>query len=344
MNLLTGMEVFMRPHLLLLSLVAVFFLTASPILAQKPGTGTRTVGGIIDVQLRYANGERASSGIHVRLESPEGGSAGDCQTMEGGKCTFTVTSNGVYTISVNERGYQPVNSRVEIIGTPRGYAMLELKPVSSDHPAEATSAKGDTVSVGNLAIPPNAKLEFDKGEEALKANQAEESAKHFEKATKLYGNYPDAYRMLGEAYLQSHDLKNAEASLKKSIELEPKIAATYVDLGAVQNQLKDYPSAETSLKQGLELSPDAAAAKYELAKTYWAMSRWQDAAPFAQEAVTALPTLASARILLGNIMLKQRNAPGALEQYQEYLRLEPNGAMAPAVRDLVSKIQKALQK
>ena len=334
----------MRNLPLLLCLLCIS-LSASPVLAQRSGMGARTSGGIIDVQIRMANGERAPDGIHVRLESPEGGSAGDCQTIQGGKCTFTVSSSGVYTVSVNERGYQPVRSRIELIGNPRGYAMLELKPLPSDHPAEPSStAKGDTVSVENLAIPPSAKQEFDKGEEALKTNQPEEGAKHLQQAIKLYQNYPEAYRMLGEAYLQTHDLKNAEASLKKSIELEPKIAATYVDLGAVQNQLKDYSGAETSLKQGLELSPDAAAAKYELAKTYWALGRWQDAAPFAQDAVTALPALASARVLLGNIFLKQRNAAGALEQYQEYLRLEPNGSMAPAVQDLVSKIQKALQK
>ena len=204
--------------------------------------------------------------------------------------------------------------------------------------------KGDAVSVERLAIPPNARQEFDKGEEALKANQPDDAAKYLQKAIKLYGNYPDAYCLLGDAYLQSHDLKNAETSLKKSIELEPKIAATHIDLGAVQNQLKDYPGAEASLKEGLELSPDAAGAKYELAKTYWAMGRWDDAAPLAQQAVAALPTLASARVLFGNILLKQRNAAGALEQYQEYLRLEPNGAMAPSVQNLVNKIQKALHK
>jgi len=46
--------------------------------------------------------------------------------------------------------------------------------------------------------------------------------------------------------------------------------------------------------------------------------------------------------LLANIRLKQRNAPGALQEYQEYLRLEPEGSMAPQVRDMVAKLQKAL--
>jgi hypothetical protein len=45
---------------------------------------------------------------------------------------------------------------------------------------------------------------------------------------------------------------------------------------------------------------------------------------------------------MGNILLKKRDAEGALREFQEYLRLDPNGPMAAAVRDVVAKIQKAL--
>jgi hypothetical protein len=80
----------------------------------------RVVGGVIDVLVRYANGAPGPSGIHIRLGSPESGAAGDCQSIEGGKCTFNVPSNGVYMVRMSERGYQDVSVRVEIIGNPRG--------------------------------------------------------------------------------------------------------------------------------------------------------------------------------------------------------------------------------
>jgi hypothetical protein len=47
-------------------------------------------------------------------------------------------------------------------------------------------------------------------------------------------------------------------------------------------------------------------------------------------------------VLLANIRLKQRDGAGALHEYQEYLRIEPAGTMAPQVRDMVEKLQKAL--
>jgi tetratricopeptide (TPR) repeat protein len=161
---------------------------------------------------------------------------------------------------------------------------------------------------------------------------------------KLYDSYPQAYRMLGEAYLEQQDWPKAEAALKKSVELDPKLAASYVDLGAIANQQHNYPAAEESLKKGLELSPDASAGKYELAKTYWATGRWQDAEPLARDTVKAQPDLASAHVLLANILLKKRDAAGALHEYEEYLRLEPNGSMAPQVRGVVEKIKASLPK
>jgi hypothetical protein len=42
---------------------------------------------------------------------------------------------------------------------------------------------------------------------------------------------------------------------------------------------------------------------------------------------------------MGNILLRKRDADGALLQFQEYLRLAPNGAMAEPTRQMVSKLE-----
>src|SRR5258708_12233520 len=169
-----------------------------------------------------------------------------------------------------------------------------------------------------------------------------ESLKHFQKAIKIYEPYPQAYRMLGDAVVEKQQWPEAETALKKSIELQPDLAPAYFDLGALRNQTKNYAGAEQSLKKGLELTPDATIGKYELAKTYWGLGRWQDAAPLATDTVKALPDLAAAHVLLANIKLKLRDAPGALHEYQEYLRIEPQGTMAPHAPYLPDKPQQAL--
>lgn len=328
---------------LFLSLLA-FGVLGSSLHAQAPG-GNRFKGGIIDVQVRYADGRPAPRGIHVRLESAEGGPEGDQDTIQGGKCQFRQPASGVYIVRIAEREFREVSARVELISSPRAYVVLDLIPLKKEPNPEVSvppADPADSVSVKDLAIPQPARLEFSKGEEALRAKNTDESVKHFQKAIKLYDAYPQAYRMLGDAFVEKQQWPEAETALKKSISLQPDLAPAYFDLGALRNQTKNYAGAEEALKKGLELTPDATVGKYELAKTYWALGRWQDAAPLAADTVKALPDLAAAHVLLANIRLKQRDAAGALHEYQEYLRIEPQGAMAPQVREMVEKLQKAL--
>ena len=318
----------------------------SELSAQRSGMGGRVVGGVIDVQVRYSNGAPGPRGLHIRLESPEAGSAGDCETREGGRCTFTVASNGVYMVRMSEQGFKDVSVRVELIGNTRGYATLELKP----NPKEASTVTGEAAPAGDpnlvsaldLNVPENARQEFEKGQSALKGNKLDESISHFRKAIKLYEPFPQAYTLVGTAYMEKKEWKEAEKALQRATSLDSKSADAYLALGAVLNQTKEYPRAEVALLHGLELNPEAPGGHYELAKTYWELGRWQEAAPHARKAVSLTPDLASPHVLLGNVLLREHNAQGALHEYQEYLRLDPNGSMAEAVRNMVEKLQKAI--
>ena len=132
----------------------------------------------------------------------------------------------------------------------------------------------------------------------MKENKLGDGIAHLRKAIKLYDAYPQAYALLGTAYLGQQNWKDAEVALRKANELDPKFPDAYLALGAVFNQTKEYPQAETALLKGLELKPEAAGGHYELAKTYWALGRWQDAAPHARKAVAGMPDLAPAHALL----------------------------------------------
>jgi Flp pilus assembly protein TadD len=322
----------------------LLFLFCAP-LVSCPRGGGRVSGGIINVQVRFSDGRPAPPGIHIRLESAEGGPEADTETLQGGKCQFNQKTSGVFIVRLTEHDYKEVSARVELIGDPMAYVTLDLIPLSPEPKPEISvppPGSPESISVADLLIPEPARQELARGQDAMRAKNADESVKHFQKAIKLYAAYPQAYRLLGDAYVEKQQWPEAETAFKKSIELQPDLASAYFDLGALHNQTKDYPGAEEALKKGLELTPDATVGKYELAKTYSAMGRWQDAAPLAADSVKALPDLAAAHVLLANIRLKQRDAAGALHEYQEYLRIEPQGTMAPQVRDIVEKIQKAL--
>jgi tetratricopeptide (TPR) repeat protein len=297
---------------------------------------------VIDVQVRYANGAPAPRGIHIRLEAAEGGPAGDCETVDGGKCQFNLASSGVYMVRMSERGYREVIVRVELIGMSRGYASLELKAIPGESPAQTQKEpEGDSVSVLDAGVPENARQEYEKAKTALTEDKTEAAIGHLQKAVKMYKPFPSAYALLGRAYLTQKNWTEAEAALQKALSLDADSAEAYLALGAVYNQTKNYPGAETALVQGLRLKPDAPGGEYELAKTYWSLGRWQESAPYARKAVADMPELAAPHVLMGNILLREGNALQARQEYETYLKLEPSGQMAAGARQMIEKIEKA---
>jgi tetratricopeptide (TPR) repeat protein len=311
-----------------------------------PASAQRSAGrssNEIDVQVRFANGKPGPSGIHLVLESAEGGVEGDCQTRDGGKCEFTPMVGGVLEVRLNEPGYKRESERVELIGNSKAFVSVVLKPLEDKSSASAgAKPAGSSVSASSLNIPPEATQEFEQGQALLKQNNVDEGVVHVQKAITLYPAYSQAHLLMGSVYLQQHKLADAQNALEKAIQFDSGLGPAYLELGAVLNQEKEYSKAETILTHGLELNPNAPEGHYELAKTYWALGRWQDAVPHATFAVAALPNLAAPHVLEGNILLRQNDPQGALHEFQEYLRLEPDGPMAPGTREMIAKIQKRL--
>jgi tetratricopeptide (TPR) repeat protein len=313
--------------------------------AQRSGSQTQQMGLEINVQVRTVDGKPAPPGVHLTLELAEGGPVDDCQTQPDGRCHFVPPTTGSYLVRIREPGYKQLASRVDLISSPKGYVALTLQPIPGAAPPEASKdATGGSVSAADLAVPDNAKKEFEAAQRALDAKNFDSGIAHLKKATELYPNFPQAFATMGAAYLEQKKYKDAQTALEKAVQLDPKAAGAYIELGAALNQLKDYPGAVTALTKGLDLNADVPAGNYELAKAYMAQQQWQNAEPALRKVIAAQPDMASAHVMLGNVLLKKGDGTGALNEFQTYLKLDPNGPMAPGVREIIPKIEAALAK
>lgn len=319
---------------------------AFPRFAFGQRSSSSRVGLEINVQVRTAAGKPAPAGTHVGLELAEGGPVEECQTEPDGRCHFIPPSPGSYLVRLKQPGYKEQFSRVDLISTSKGYVSLTLQPIpgAKEPDAPKDAAGGGAVSAADLAVPDNAKKEFEAAQKALDAKDFDSGIAHLKKATDLYPNFPQAYATMGAAYLEQKKYKEAQGALEKAVQLDPKAAGAYIELGATLNQLKDYPGAVTALTKGLDLNADVPAGNYELAKAYMAEQQWQNAEPVLRKVIAAQPDMAGAHVMLGNVLLKKGDGPGALNEFQTYLKLDPNGPMAAGVRDVIPKIQAALAK
>jgi tetratricopeptide (TPR) repeat protein len=132
---------------------------------------------------------------------------------------------------------------------------------------------------------------------------------------------------------------DAELSLARAISSNDGIGPAYLALGSCLLEEGKYPEAEQRLLTGIELNPDAPHGHYDLSRTYYALSRFEDAKLHALKAIDLGPPKGDAHFLLGNILLRLGDGPGALAQLQECIRLAPDSPFAAQARDQIRRLQ-----
>jgi tetratricopeptide (TPR) repeat protein len=184
-----------------------------------------------------------------------------------------------------------------------------------------------------------------KGEDLLfKKHDARASIDEFKRAAKLDPWYGQAYMLLGLAQMQLQQWSDAQWAFEEAAKVEPGNARAYLGAGSALNEEKNYPEAQKALQHSLEIRPDSAEAHYELARSLWGMGKWQAAEPHARQAIELNKDYAGPHALMGNIYLQQEDAEAALAEFQECLRLDPEGSLAPSVKEMIAQLKNALGK
>ena len=267
--------------------------------------------------------------VHVARDKDKNGETG---------CRIYVSVSGGADLSI---AGQRINSMTDNYRFAHMIA-AEVEGMKKGRSVPGPGARAGVVSMAEEAIPEEARNEFEKGRQLLEEkHDPVGSVDHFKRAIKLYNNFSQANALLGLAYLQDQKLQDAKTALERAIELDQSSGPPYIALGGCLNQLKAYAGAEQALTKGLEILPDSPEGNYELAKTYWALRRWQDAEPHAVKAEKLQPDVPGVHVLMGNILLQERDNAGALKEFKEYLRMDPKGPMNDAVRTMVAKLEKA---
>jgi len=184
---------------------------------------------------------------------------------------------------------------------------------------------------------------MNKGRELLfQKHDAKASIEEFKKVIKLDPWYGQGYLLLGFAHMQLQHWSEAQWAFEEAAKVEPGNAQAYLGSGSALNEQKDYAGAQKALQHSLELQPDSAEAHYEMARSLCALGKWEAAEPHASRAIEINKDYSGPHVLMGNIYLQQEDPDAALAEFQEYLRLDPQGSLAPQVKEMVSQLEKAL--
>jgi Tfp pilus assembly protein PilF len=301
-------------------------------------------------QVRLVQGGAPAANVLVRLESYEGGgSISEAFTDRLGKFRFTSLSPAIYSIRVHQPGYRDTEQNVDMTTQSSGLVLLQIAPDTS------TGSSSSATGTINAAIPAAAQKEFDKGVAALSAGGKEKTtfATHcFEKAIAIAPKFVEARLKLGTAYMDLGEWDKAEKALSATVAEEPRAFNALFALGEVYLRENKLAEAESSIVKGLAIQSQSDLGHFNLARVYWEKARAikdvAQARPTLEKcyaevkhALTLNPDLGGAHLLKGNLLLRATRAADAINEFDEYLRLEPNGAFAAETRALVERIRKA---
>lgn len=323
-------------NLVSLSAATIFLGSALPVHLQAQPA--REISGFV----RGAQTNHAVPGATVTLESDMGEAIQQTSPEGSGYFLFGSLAPSIYYVSAQAPGFREVRQRADLFSQRRVSLQLFLVPDERAAPPQPPASVA-VVSERDLRVPETARREFEKGAKLLREDKKpEKSLGHFRKAIEVYPEFAEAYFMLGTAYMDLQNWKEAQAGLEKAIGLNEKLAGAHLALGACHSQQGNFAAAEKPLARGLDLNPDSVEGQWEMGKVFWALDRWQEAESHARKAVALKPEFAAPHVLLGNILLRKRDARGALHEFKEYLRLEPQGPFAAGTREIAGRIEKAL--
>jgi len=311
---------------------------------SSPTTATVEIHG----QVRFVDGGAPAANVLVRLESYDsGGSISEAFTDRLGKFRFTGLPPAQYSVRVRQEGYRDAQQNVDMTTTSNGLVMLQL---SRDVSGPNKSMMGSI----DAHVPAAAQKEFDKGVAALDQGGKDKltfAVKCFEKAVTIYPQFVEARLRLGTGYMDLEQWDKAEKALLATLEVDPKAFNALFALSEIYLRENKISDAEKVLTKGLAVQDASYLGHLNLARVYWEKSReikdLAQAKPALEKsyeevkrALILNPGLGSAHLLKGNLLLRVGRANDAVTEFNEYLRLEPNGPFATETRTLVDKIKK----
>jgi len=233
--------------------------------------------------------------------------------------------------------------------------ILELEPDSGDRdaapaaepvpPQPAEKPSGNQHTAGRRLANPDARAAFERAKESLfKRHDPEGSLKDLKLVIKIDPWFGPGYLLMGLAYMQLQNWSDAQWAFEEATKVEPANAEGYLGAGSALNEQKSYEAARKVLEECLELRTDFAEAHYELGRSLWGLGKLEPAAAHARRALEINSDYAGPHVLLGNIYLQQEDPQAALNEFQEYLRMEPEGSLAPAAKEMAGKLKELMGK
>jgi tetratricopeptide (TPR) repeat protein len=172
--------------------------------------------------------------------------------------------------------------------------------------------------------------------------------------TEFQGKYPEIYQVhlnIGTCYLKKGDLDKAEAEFKIVLD---KTLETYGDLkkdaeaslrastglGEVSLLRGDFDAAQKHFAQALDISPQDQAAAYNVGELLFSNQKIDEAIRYLELAIQIKKDWSKPYLKLGYVYLNKGDFAKSLENFNAFIKLDPENPEVPQVKNMIDTIEK----
>ena len=217
--------------------------------------------------------------------------------------------------------------------------------ISMHRIAAAVAGGSATISAHQLGVPAKAQDAFAKGRKLLHEDaQPAKAIPEFQRAIHEFPTYYEAYTEIAVAEYHLKNFQGAEGDLKKAVELS---ASKYPEalflLAELENDQRRYSEAEQLARQAVALDDSSWHGHFELARALVGLNRGQEAETSASKSRDLKPDNSQVYLLLANAHMLQHHYFAVVQDFDAYLKLEPQGPQSENIRQRRDRMQQELQ-
>ncbi len=154
------------------------------------------------------------------------------------------------------------------------------------------------------------------------------SIERCKEAIELNTEYPNAYNILGNAYMGMSDMEKAAQSFEKALALEPDFLDARFNLGAALLDMNRYDEAQQCFDAVLENNPDNVHALTRKADVLLVKDELSEAGPLYEKALKNNQNFTPAYIGMGKLFQRIKKDNEALSHFKRAIELNPNNIEA----------------
>jgi tetratricopeptide (TPR) repeat protein len=293
----------------------------------------------VRVHLDLANGSCGAS-ARVTLQSFSGPFV---EGVENNDCDFDFSNvpEGDYSVRVSgtELSSADVSSNIHVSASSAADFNVRLKRTSA---ANYSGLPNASVSAPDLAVPNGARKELEKAIDLTRQQKLQEAIQKLNKAIHIYPQYAVAYNNLGAIYGQLGDRSRENEALQKAISLNPKFALAYLNLGRMEVKANNFSAAEPFLAKAAELNPADVSTLVLLSYSEFMDKSFDAAITTSRKAHSTEKPHAFAHRVAARAFEQEKQKDNAIAELEMFLKEEPSGPRADAVRHEVESLRAAM--